>query len=233
MNLLERAKGYVAAKASKIALTVVPLAALAAIAVPAHAVSVSGATFSPTSCVVSVGSGSCSDDQASAIGGNTSANWLELFTNGVVFPGGINEEVQLSVSGSASGFFSSGQNIPVAWDFFISGPSGGSVNWDVLFQVFTRSGSFSVDPSNTANIPNGGAPTEVNGSSSLFVGSSSITGYGIQLTVTDPNFDSYGVSVPGGGTIDFNPSSVPEPSSIALAVSGILGLLVRRRKKRS
>jgi hypothetical protein len=236
LNLLERAKGYVAAKASKIALTVVPLAALAAITVPAHATAVSGVTLIPTSCVVSIGSGSCTDDQASTIGGNTHANWLELFTTGAVSPGGGNDEVLLFASGSASGLFSSGQTIPVAWDFFINGNSGGTVNWDVLFQVFTSSGSSSIDPSNTADIPNGGPATEVQGTSSLFVGASSITGYGLQLTVIGPNSDPYSVTVPGGGTIDFNQSTqsaTPEPSSLALAVSGLLGLLVSRRKKRS
>jgi hypothetical protein len=236
LNLLERAKGYVAAKASKIALTVVPLAALAISAVPAHATVATGVSFSPSSCFVAQGSGSCTDDQANPVGGNPSANWLELFTTGAVTPLGEGDQVILSASGSASGLFLTDQNIPVSWNFLIDGPSGGTVNWDILFQVFTNSGSFSVDPGGSADIPSGGPSTVITGSGSLFVGASTVTGYGIQLTVSDPGFDSYSVTVPGGGTIDFNTntqSTVPEPSSIALAVSGLLGLLVSRRKKRS
>jgi hypothetical protein len=233
LNLLERAKGYIASKASKIAMVAVPLAALAINTVPAQAGGVSGVSFNSSSCAVFAGLGSCSSDQVSPSGGNPSANWLELFTaNPVISSGGV----QLFVSGGATGSFSSAQTVPISWDFFVSGPNGGTVNWDLLFQINTTasgSSTFSIDPSGTAAITSGSG-TEVQGSSSLLVPASNVTGYELFLTVNDPNFDPFSVMVPGGGTIDLNGQlAAPEPSSLLLALPGLAAFLLRRRKKQA
>jgi hypothetical protein len=237
LNLLERAKIFVAAKAAKIALTVVPLAALTLIAIPAHAGAVASVTFSPGTCIVTPAVGTCVDSQVSPTGGNALANWIALSSNGAINSSG-STTLTIGVNGSATGLFDTPQNIPISWDFFInnfgaSGGGTGNVNWDVFFQIQTSSGNFSTDPSGNDILL---GSTEIKGSSSFAVGAATVTGYTIRLTTSAPSGVTFAVTIPGAATLDLNPTGVslaPEPSSLPLAAFGLLGLLFRRRKKRS
>lgn len=250
MNLLERAKVFVAAKAAKIALIVVPLAALTAIAVPAKAGAVAGVGFSPAACTVTTGSGTCAESQASATGGDSLANWVQLYSIGSLTPNGSGTLV-VGVNGNAGGSFGGTQPaFPISWDFFINNsghsvPNGfgvnavnGTVHWDLLFQVLTSSGGIYGPISDPSGNDSSSGSTEIKGNTTFsipFLGNP-VTGYKIQLTTTDSVGDTYTVTIPGGATLDLNPlatTATPEPSSLPFAAFGLLGLLFRRRKKRS
>lgn len=238
MNLLERAKGFIAAKAAKIALTVVPLAALTAIAAPAHA----GVIFSNSVCSVIVGTGTCNSDEALAIGGNPNGNWIEAFTNGSINSAG--GTVHLSVTGSASGgSFGIGEVIPVSWDFIVGNSgSGGTVNWSLLYQINTDTGSnnsLSVSPG-YSTVASGSAAvgTEVMGSGSIIASNTNnVTGFSIDLDVSGGSGSFFNLTVPGGQTLDLNPlvgaAATPEPASFLLVGAGLVALSLRRKKKQA
>lgn len=246
MNSLDRAKHFIAQKASRLALAAIPLAALAVSALPARATIIVGATFNPsTSCVVTgSGSGTCEIYQNSAIGGDSSGNWVALAGSGSQFnrSGG---SLDFSASGSASGILPAG-TLPVAWDFSINpldvcvSESKASaqtlcalaldsldVNWNVSYQLLLNSGSLSFSQSGSGAI---GSLVKGSGAITIPTGED-VVGYSIDL---DTNADfSYGINIPGNASIDLNPqlTSVPEPSTLLL-VPGAAALLFLRRKKR-
>jgi hypothetical protein len=64
----------------------------------------------------------------------------------------------------------------------------------------------------------------------------SLASFTIELTVTTANDDDFSVTIPGGGTLDLNPtvvSTTPEPASLLLAGAGGAFLLFLRKRKRA
>ena len=235
MNPLKRAKSFVASKATKIALVVLPLAALTAIPPAAQATTFSGVNFATGSCTVTTGTGTCTNTQVAAQGGVPGANWIGVSSNAVnsVSSDFGGSSLKLTAAGSASGFFSSTVFMPVSWDFFITNNTGDTVDWDVLYEVFYQ-GISSVGQiighDSTAGL------LEIKGKGNFQIPAQSLTGYSIVLTASDPSSGNFTVTVPAGATLDLNPASVtttPEPSGLLLAAAGVAGLLWRRKKSQS
>ena len=119
MALRERARGLAAAKAFKIALTLVPLAAMTAVAPPAQA----SVILDPGSCMVLTGTGSCSA-VASPGGANSDLNSISVY--GDVFDAADVIEIFATGGVQASGGIVGPGSVPVAWDFnILSGTSFG------------------------------------------------------------------------------------------------------------
>jgi hypothetical protein len=229
LHLLERARHFVAAKATTVALTVVLLAALTAIAVPAKAIGINSVTFDTSSCFLTQGGGSCGDSIVSSTGGNPVGNWLDMYTTSTLTESSVGASV-IQVDGTATGSFTTTQVLPVAWNFTVNSAVNGvtSVLWSLDFQVTTSNGVASVNPSGTATI---GVP--VTGNTTLTVAPGTIMSYSIDLSVTGPPSDDFTVTVPGGSTLDINPvSPTPEPASFLLAGLGSMLLFLRGKLKR-
>ncbi|MBZ5605252.1 MAG: PEP-CTERM sorting domain-containing protein [Acidobacteriia bacterium] len=224
MDSLKRAKDYLARKASKLALAAVPLAALAVATPVAHA----GTLLStPSSCFAGTnGSGSCSVFEAGPVGGNSNLNWLQLSGTGTApVSGGF---VDFFGSGGATGVLPGG-SVPISWDFFVTSPvSGGTnVSWGVFFALDGNFGFVSYSGSGVAL-----TDTEITGTAFLTIPSGgNVTDWAMSITTSGST--TYSLNVPGGASLDLNPTSAtPEPATIALTVAGSgLILLLRRRKR--
>jgi hypothetical protein len=234
MNSLERAKRFLARKASRLALAVVPLAAVAISSSPAKA----NAVLTSDDCSVTVGSGSCGIELSGTPGGNNHLNSAFLSTSGstVLSVGGVVDFSGGSPSGGASGSYNG--KVPVAWDFdivtttatnrvvaytitFTLNGSGGAVVASFTTSGSATSSSGGTAVSGTANIPTPGASTP-------------IFGYTITLDTDNGNGKAYGIEIPADSTLDLNPlTSTPEPSTLLLTIPGVGALLLLRRKKRS
>lgn len=234
MNSLERAKRFLAQKASRLALTMLPLAALALSTSPAKA----SATLASGVCAVTDGLGTCTDTTATG-GGNTGLNTIEVSTIEPAFSN-INTLDFLSLgaaSGSASG------EVPVSWDFvLLNAPADPTVSWNITFTLrngtggsaqlyqFTQTGSGSTSALGTV----------VSGSGFISIpsgGGNDLTAWAINLNSNSPfGFDTdtnYSIDIPADATLVLNSpanSSVPEPSTLLLMLPGA-ALLLRRKKR--
>lgn len=236
MNSLERAQRFLAEKASRLALSVLPLAALAVSAVPAHANTTfnvgSGSGLGNCSAFSSSGSASCNSFQQNSVGGDPNANWVAMGGSGsmVSFSGG---SMSFGISGGgASGSLGAG-TVPVSWDFFLTNrsSSGGTVNWDVFFEVSFSGGEFPNYSLSGSTVLSGSGTTEVTGSNAITIPGGNVTGYEINLFTVSSGGSAipFSVDIPGDSSLDLN-TGVPEPSSLLLVAAG--GLLFLRRKKR-
>ena len=231
MNSLQKAKDFLAKKASKLALAAVPLAALA-VAPPAHAGGILETNFG---CGVNVnttlgGSGTCSLQLGGSTGGNSNLNWMQLFGSATNGSGGLFADFSTS-GGAAMGTLPTGL-YPVSWNFMLtSTPPALGVSWNVFFDLVVGGTTYSFSQS-------GGATTNQTVTGSGFINvtnAGNLTGFNIQLN-TSSNGANYIVTIPGGGTLDLNPlSGVPEPSTGAFMLTSIggLALMVRRKKRQS
>ncbi len=189
---------------------------------------------------MTVGSGTCAEQNFSNIGGNSLANWIDVYTPGPLGTSG-SSSIDLTLSGSASGTLTSGEVFPVSWDFSFFAPSQGLSNQ--LNQGIT--GSVCFDIGSTRGTAQSCTPLavslgETTGSAALTVnfnsgGTAAATGYSIGLSFSNvPN--NWTLSIPQGTSLDLNPSSAPEPDSSALAglglaATGLLALFRRFRRK--
>jgi hypothetical protein len=227
MDSLERAKRFLAGKASRLAIAAVPLAALA-VSVPAKA----GAILDTTQCYATgLSGGYCTIIQAGPTGGNVQANWLQLYGQGAAYnaSGSFALDFQPASGGFASGSFTA-SSIPVSWDFDVFS-SGSQVNWNVYYEFDENdySNIYSVSQSGSTTGSNSG--TEVTGSASLAVPSGgSVNGYDIDVSFN--SLSPFSVTIPSGSTADFNPaSSVPEPATLLMTAAGGVMLLLGRKKR--
>jgi hypothetical protein len=139
--------------------------------------------------------------------------------------------LEISGAGNASGMLSAG-GVPVAWDFDLLNGSGQTINWTVTFTLLTSGSSYTTSASGSA-AASASPGTLVKGTGSITIPTvtANIIGYNIVLEATDGNNGTYGVDIPGAGTLDLNPA--PEPSTLLLMIPGAGALLLLRRKKRS
>lgn len=156
-----------------------------------------------------------------------------MFGSGTASFDGYEYVLDFSPSGgTANGNYLSG-NVPVSWDFFVTSPSG-SVNWSVYFTLTVQQGSNSFYPSYSGSGMIGpGINQEVfnNGAITLPSGGGNVTNYNFDLYLTSTNA-SFSATIPGGGTVDFNPaSSTPEPASLLMLTGGGALLWFMKRKR--
>jgi hypothetical protein len=221
MSSLERAKQFLAQKATRLALGVVPLAALAVSAVPAQASTI----FQTGETCSVVGSGTCSVSQTGAVGGNPQANWVALTGSGTSTSSSGSQILDFDAIGTDAGTLTAG-SVPVYWNFTLNPSSGSTVYWTVEETINFSSGGFTeiiVDG-------NSSAPGQVTGTDSITIfGAIDVTGYEIQLNTNGST--PYTVNIPAG-SLDLNPGGVPEPATLIL-VAGAGALLLLRRKKKA
>ncbi len=223
MNSLMRAQRFIAQKATRLATVVVPLAALAAAAIPAHA----NVTFSSGSCSVTGSDPGpfCITLVNSPTGGNPEANQILISEAANSTAGGT---IVSSASGSATGSLDPGV-IPVSWDFVVTasgGNSGDTFNWTLAFTA-SGSGTTVVNVNESANSIADG--TEVIGSAAIGVpAGGSISSWTESLTITSAK----GYFLSGTELLNAPATAVPEPVSAYLLPVGGMMLLLRRKKKR-
>ncbi len=220
MELLMRAKRFIAQKSSRLAVVAVPLAALATVAIPAHANSVVFSAGTCTATVPAFESGSCSD--TSSMGGNP-----QVTTSGSGYAhGSAGGTIQFAASGGSNGGTLDPGVIPVAWNFFLtSSGSGFLVDWTVNFAVDLQGGS-------SPNITVSGSAlvnSDVSGSSAIDIPAGG-TPLDWTATLTTSAHKSYDVA--GSQILQLDSpeaATVPEPAGVFLLPAGAL-LLLRRKK---
>src|SRR5579863_3860828 len=126
MNSLERAKSFLARKASRLALAVVPLAAVAISSSPARAGTI--VHLNSGSCNVVSGGGTCGTSLLTP-GGNSQINdFVSMFSSGslssVVSGSGSVLDVSATGAANSGAFSSTPTTVPVAWDFSIENVPG-------------------------------------------------------------------------------------------------------------
>jgi hypothetical protein len=219
LPLLDRAKSFIARKASRLAVTALPLAALTAACIP-HA-SATAVTFSNGTCEPS---GSCSTGQQASVGTNPEANWQTLSGTLSLSTGSGGS---LFVDGLASGSLTS--SVPVSWSFT---EQMGSFAYQLFFQL-SGSGTF-VSQFDVTGTAGPGQVISGNGSLPAIAG---VYYWDMSLSGTCTS-GPCSIDVPAASTLDLNSSTpaststVPEPATLFLMPSaGALLLLVRRRRK--
>lgn len=245
MNSLERARKFIAGKSAKLALSVVPLAAIAFSAIPsAQAGAITPITFSSGSCNVGSGSGVCVAAQNANPGTDVNSPWVQVFSSGAITPDS-NKAISLSGGGSATGSTTTGEVIPISWDFFInSGSSSGSVFYALNIGLGGSGGGFAgtqttaaigseVTGSTMITIASGGSVDDFSFSLEIFGnGFPSQQPAGFSSVIAEPPFS---LTIPGGSTLDFNPGvaspSTPEPASLLLVGAGGVLLFLKKRKR--
>jgi hypothetical protein len=235
MISFDHTRALISAALTKMALAVLPIVALITMELPVKA----SVVFAPASCAVDTGSGVCAVTQMSLSGGVPGANWLQLYSGEVTAEAGEGTDVvDLLVSGSASGTFSSSVSIPVSWNFDISNiAANDSIDWFLFFEIDSSVGSSFF----TTTFPESGTVTGsgsivVKGSDSISYPSSagSVGAYTIELIASSENDQPFNLIVPASSTVDLNPAAsttVPEPSTMFLVAAGISGLFFRRKRQ--
>jgi hypothetical protein len=228
MTSVERARRFLQDGARAIALTVVPLATVAAIAPSANA---SPLILTPASCdAVPSGSGTfvitpCTTTQlATGADGVTGLKMYGSDSTTSMFSGFL--ALNFTTQGTASG---TAGVVPVAYDFTLSDTFSNAMSWDVYFDV---AGNLT-DASGTASgVSTGGTIT-----GSFSVDLSSIgNAYEYVLHVeaiedaSAPN-DTLSINIPQN-SVDVNPvtSAVPEPGYLSFLGSALAALVWWRQR---
>jgi len=225
MNLLDRANSFLKGSGKKLALTVVPLAILAAPAAQAMAVSSfsfdHGVVTGPGTGIPSGGYDLVHWDSLPSFQGVTG---ISLYTDTIsgdldcVSQGDCSGSVTINWTGYLGGATFPGP-VPVSWDFSASP----DFTWQVYFNVGGNELTF------TQNSPVTG---EVSGVSSIVAGTGDTWEADLRISWSNVTDASYSVTVPRGTSFDFNNRDdvVPEPASLLL-VGPALGLLLLKRRR--
>jgi hypothetical protein len=242
MTSIERARRFIQARGKAIALTIVPLAAIAiAASQPARAATV--LVFNSGGCnVTSTGvlAEPVSECYATPIPGfQNNANGVKLTGSGnvSVVSGGFGS-VTFEISGTANGGVPGPLGVlPVSWDFTVAQLQGeqnlpaasqsGSLSYSLNYSL--NSGSFSRTESGSLSFDDSScfiaACSHIMGTDTIGV-DGPVFGYDISLTIqgTFSQGSVLFLSIPGN-SVDLNPTAgTPEPASMALGLSGLLGI---------
>ncbi len=214
MNLLDRAKSFIAQRTSRLAM----VAALLSAVTIGSAATVQ-ASFGAGSCSLTQLNGNCSVTHESATGGNPATNWISVSaTLTPQISGG-----SLFASGSATGTLSS--NIPVAYDFTFS-PGTYDSGW--ILMIGLNSDSFVY-----TNYGSSSGGQTVSGSGVIDISAPTrIRDYEFELTVGC--LAACTINIPANSSLDLNPiaPSVPEPATLVL-IPGAGALLLLRARRRN
>src|ERR1700733_472445 len=203
MNSLERAKHFLAQKASRLALAVVPLAAVAISSTPAKA----AAMLTSFNCDVTTGSGSCGIELSDVSGGNIHLNSAYLSTSGSVIlsSSGSLDLIRGSESGSVNGGTLTG-TVPVSWDFaLITKPvtPDPTVDWTITFTLYESGGGTVVFSRSGSKATSTGSGSVVSGTGNIpGPAGAKIVGYTIALDTNSVNGNDYEINIPVGSTLD-------------------------------
>lgn len=230
---LQKAQRSIGQRAARQALTVVPALALAFCVTPAKAGILFFQFDGGASCSFSAGitgTGSCSDTQASPVGGDTNGNWVSLSGSGSAPEGG---SLTFSITGgSAAGSILAGAEIPVAWDFAIQPLVSGdtpTVSYTLTFDICVQPDSSCVystySTSGSSGVGTVTGTNEINVSTSGIVAS-----YDMSATFTSST--RFGIDIPGGASLDMN-TAAPEPATLLMVPAAGLWFFVRRRFRRA
>jgi len=259
MTSVERARKFIQARGKAIALTIVPLAALTLVGTQsARALTIPLSFNNDGSCsVTALGqsqqgifsqTNSCTE---SVVAGsqNGISNALKMTGNATVVPfapqgleGSFVTQtpsmgIQFQMSGTASG--SDTGIAPLNWDFNLTDTNSGATSG-----AYTLTFSFTGTGAPSAKVEsNSLVYTSCNGGSAVcasVLGSDAIsfngqvTGYTITLAATvNSQFGNLTLNVPQN-SIDVNeqPTGAPEPTSMALGATSLLGLMFARFRRR-
>lgn len=240
MSSLEKARQFAARKLTKLALAVVPLAAMVVSEGSAKATPL---TFNPSSSGSFYGgdfgtffSSGSTFGSNSITASNPNATAVTIFGSQNIFQsGGGQISYSFGASGTASGVFDDAVGpIPYSYDFTLDSQFPA----DTLSWILT----LNFDSTQVVNLSglrnNGQLSQQFTGSGFIAPTNSTISSYRFQLTVSlNTPSDSYvNIYIPAGTSLDLNfapTSAVPEPGSAVLLVSAAGGILLLRRRKKS
>jgi hypothetical protein len=157
-------------------------------------------------------------------------NWVAMEGGGLQSNGSGGSLAFTISGGSASGGTITAGNIPVAWDFSVSG--GTTVDWTVQFTILVGASLEDLTtPTFTMSGSSAGGTVSGNGSITVDTGGS-VFGYVIDLSTSSG--DPFSVNIPGDATLDFNAGSLgsgtPEPGTLwVVPAAGVLLWLRRAR----
>jgi len=238
VSSLERAKKFLQNKAKALALTVVPLAAIAASALPAHA----------TNLVFNPSSGSVFFQGTNGTFSGSNASQVQLATyNGVTGVEGSGAASFLTgISGSWSVFYkmqgsvNSGaidSPIPLFWLFNVNLDGLQPVDWDIALTLNGFGVTLTPNPDNPFGSFFGVGPHAISGNALIPTNQDTITSYEVTLSLSGFANGAHfiDINIPAGSSIDINPvgadQATPEPAAFLLVAPG-LGILVLHLKRK-
>jgi hypothetical protein len=236
MSSLDRAKQFLQNKSRTLALTVVPFAALVALAPLAKASVLSFAPGTPTLTQTSA-SGSLATSNLSSVALDVlnGVSGVAGSGNGTLTNGTSGSwTLSFDMAGSANGGIISAP-IPVDWLFNFTSNVGASLPWSLTLKLNGSPVTLTPSPDAVSGtIP--GFGSQISGTALIPVVEGPINSYDFLLQINSgfPTVGTFTLDVPAGSTLDINPvSSTPEPSAFFLAAPGLALLLLKSRRKQN
>ncbi len=243
MTSIERARQFIQNKGRTIALTLVPLASLAVVSLPAKAgpitPAVASLVFDATTCTPTAHGGSLSSGGSCLVSQLAPANGITgvaLSGNGSVTSGisGGTISMEFSASGGANGASFVGGSFPLHYDVVVTDTDSDTLTYSLTLSFLTGVGTVPLAPI-TGTIPAGGGTLSGSPAPTL-PPTPAVSGYSVDFVVSDseaPADATLSVNVPAGQSIDVGAIGAPEPATFPLVASAIAGLMWWRRRKKA
>jgi hypothetical protein len=236
MSSLDRAKQFLQNKSRTLALSVVPFAALVALAPPAKASLLVFAPGTPTM--------STTAPSGSLVTNNLSSVALTVLNGVTGVAGSGNGTLTNGISGSWTMSFDMAGTvnegaittpIPVDWLFNFTSNVNTTFTWALNLKLNGSPVTLTPSPDAVSGSFFGFGPTQISGTALIPVEGGPITSYDLLLQIGNSTGGSVGtftLDVPAGSTLDINPvGAAPEPSALFLAAPGLAFLLLKSRRK--